>query len=617
MTEARAWLARGLEAHRAGRHDIAEQAYRQAIELADDGDAWHMLGMLRHQSGDPAAALSCLDHALQRRPADPAVLANRAAVQLALQAPARAEHDAAEAARLRPDHYPAWFNLGLALEALQRHQAAADALQVADQLRPAAAARDALLRVVFAQARLLSLGGQPSAAERAWSRYFAIGGDAADAWLLQGNVLADLGRHAASLASYRQAARRAPGDPDPASAELIAACYQEDSDAEAQGRLARAWAARFCNAIEPARMSVARVQPGRIGFYSPRFSMGPMASLVLPLLRELRLRGIAVYLYSGFDHVDAMTPAFRNAASVWRDCAGAPDAGLVHQARSDSLDVMVDLCGHAPGNRLRAFAERMAPLQLSWGDWFATTGVPAMDAFLGDAVLIPPDEVSAYTERVIRLPRTRFVYAAVSAVAPFDVARDPSVPLRLASFNRLSKLGDATLACWSAVLRRLPSATLLLKAAALDEVETVAEVRRRFSDRGIDGARLECEGFGSGDDAMARYRDVDIALDPFPFNGCVTTLDALWMGVPVIALRGRSLVGRQSASLLAAHGCADWIAEDMPGYVERVVALADSGTRQKARQHLARARRESPLFDAAQFCTDWLAALEIAAQRGG
>jgi protein O-GlcNAc transferase len=617
MTEAREWLQRGLAAHQAGDSAVAESAYRQAIALTGDADAWHMLGMLQHQGADSAAALESLHQALLKRPGDAAILANRAAVHLSGGDAAAARTDAERSVRARPDLYAGWINLGLALEAQAAFDAAVTALEHAHALRPNPASEAALQRCCFALARALGIGGRPSGSEQVWARYFALGGDAADAWLLRANAAVDLGRHDLGLQYLGEARRRAPESADPASAELIAYCHRPDTDAQLLSRMTRSWAMKFCRDFASDPLSRVRARMRRIGFYSPRFAAGPMASLVLPLLQQLRQHAIEVYLYAGFDHVDDDTPRFRAAAHVWRACHADSDAELVQHARADQLDVMVDLCGHAPGNRLRAFALRMAPLQLSWGDWFASTGLPNMDVFFGDPVLTPTSEDACYTERVQRLPHSRFVYRAPeSASVSMASLNNDRRPLRFVSLNRISKLTDATVACWSRVLQAVPGSELQLRSASLDEAGSAALLRKRFAHHGVVGARVLCAGFAGYDAVLADYARADIALDPFPFNGCVTTLDALWMGVPVVALRGRSLVARQGASLLVAHGCADWVAKDVDDYVAIAAGLAQSRPElQQHRQALLAMRDTSVLFDVPRFAEDWLAALAASEAR--
>ncbi len=611
MTAASDWLRRGLDAHRAGDLSNAAECYQRAIDLADDADAWHMLGMLHHQAGAANAAFDCLAQALRQRRDDPAILANRAAVKIALGDFAGAYADAEQATLARPSLYAAWFNLALAAEATARWDQALAALQHAQALRPGASVQSVQQRCAFALARALSLGGHPSKALDAWRQYFDAGGDAADAWLLRANAASDLGRHDDSIRYLANARERAPDSADYASAELIALCYQPGTKSITQTHMAREWGRVYCADIASDPLPIRRAVAQRIGFYSPRFAAGPIASLVLPLLKVLHERGIGIYLYAGFDHQDDDTPRFAELARAWRYCADHTDAALVLQARVDALDVMVDLCGHAPGNRLRAFAQRMAPLQLSWGDWFASTGVPNMDLFFGDPVLTPAAEDYCFSERVLRLPHTRFVYAPPpSALLIEPSPRSEQAPIRFASFNRLSKLTDQTIACWAKILGAVAGSELYLRAAALDEDEAVIDIRRRFAAHGIAPARLLCKGFGSYAEILADYASVDVALDPFPFNGCVTTLDALWMGIPVIALHGKCLAARQSAALLAAHGFAQWVAEHEDDYLRIAVditrsraALAEFGGALRA------ARSHSVLFDAHRFADDWLGQL--------
>jgi protein O-GlcNAc transferase len=615
MTDARDWLRRGLDLHRAGSLEAAAEAYQRAIDLADLSDAWHMLGMLRHQLGDSADALRCLQQALDRQPGNAAILANRAVVLLAGDDFEGARRDAERASTLNPDSYAAWFNLAQALDGMDRHGQALQALLQAQRLRPDADIAGQVLRAKFRHGRELSLGGQPSAALAVWNDYFDDGGNDPDAHLLRANVLSDLARHETARSDYQAACAQAPDNPDYASAALIASCFQPETDGLQQHALAQSWAARFCAGHALRSLSTRHTGSRRIGFYSPRFAAGPMASLVLPLLHELRALGVELHLYSGFDYNDAQTPRFRALAPHWRDVQALDDAALVQCLRADELDVLVDLCGHAPGNRLRAFAARMATLQVSWGDWFASTGVPAMDLFLSDPVLSPHGDEAAFSERLLRLPHTRFAYAPPQAWQEIPQRRAANLRgPRFASFNRLSKLTDATLACWAELLAQLPAARLHLQAAALDELATLAYTRQRFVDCGIAAERIHARGFSSYAETLAHYGEIDIALDPFPFNGCVTSFDALWMGVPVVALRGRTLVGRQSAALLHAHGCADWVAEQPDQYVEIALSLAEPAALHAARERLLGARTDSPLFDIHSFARDWLAAVESALQ---
>lgn len=561
-------LAAALALHRGGALVEAERAYRALIAASGHPDAMQLLATLLHQRGRSAEALDWLDRALPQLAQRDAAESNRAAILLALQRHHEALATTEAVLARRPDHVGAQQHRRLALWALAR------------------AATD-----LVAQAA-------------AYASYFAAGGDAPEARLEFGNVLQNVGEAEAAVAEFDAARKAWPKAPEAASASLIAAHFDPVATTATLAERAREAADRYVQ--QAPAVSALGTRDARIfGFYSPRFADGPVASLVLPVLRELRARGVRVVLYSGFDHDAGDARAYREVADDFREIGGLDDAGFVTLAAADRIAVLFDLCGHAPGNRLRAFAARLAPLQVSWGDWFCTTGLSTMDVFIGDAVTTPPDEDALYAERVVRLP-TRFAYA-LPADAPPPSRRVPD-DVCFASFNRLSKLTAPTCAAWARILARVPGSSLLLRSGGLEQASLCARVAARFAAHGIAPERLRFEPFGAYHDTLARYRDVRVALDPFPFNGCVTTFDALAMCVPVVALRGRSLVARQSAALLTAAACQDWVANEVDAYVDLAATLAQDATNEAARARLASAAVR-PIFEVAAFTDHLLAAL--------
>ena len=561
-------LADALALHRAGRLDEAEQRYRGLIAASGHPDAMQLLAAVLHQRGRSGEALAWLDRALPNLAQRDAALSNRAAILMAL---------------------------GRHAEAL----ATADAVLVHDPGH-AGARRNCQLAALALARSATDLAAQGAA----YAAYLGYGGSSPAAHLEYGNVLQNQGAAEAAIASFDAACAASPRAPELASAALIAAHFDPAATTATLTARARRAAALYA-ATAPAPLSNAGRDARCFGFYSPRFGAGPIASLVLPVLRELRARGLRIVLYSGFDHDPAETHAYLDVAHLYRPLDTLDDAAFAALVAEDRVGVMFDLCGHAPGNRLRAFAARLAPLQVSWGDWFCTTGLATMDRFIGDPVATPATEDGDYSERVLRLP-TRFVHALPDA-APLPSERPPSGCV-FASFNRLSKLTDATCAAWSRILLRVPGALLLLRSGGLEQSGVRGQVAARFGGHGVEPERLRFEPFGSHQDTLARYRDVRVALDPFPFNGCVTTCDALAMRVPVVALRGASLVARQSAALLAAIDCGDWIAPDVDAYVDHAVALAEGEANAAARTRLASARR---IFDVPAFVDELLAALAV------
>ena len=310
----------------------------------------------------------------------------------------------------------------------------------------------------------------------------------------------------------------------------------------------------------------------RIGWLSPRFAEGPVATFltgVLAAFDRTRFRQLLIALQPGED--DA-TRRLRRLADEWFDLAGLDDRALLGRLRALELDVLIDLAGHATANRMAVIAERAAPVQVCWLDWFDTTAVPAMDAWISDRWLTTDDSTQRYTETLVRLETGRFCYTPPDDAPP--ATHDGDDTIVFASFNRLAKLNADVLGIWATILERVPGSRLELGARLLDDPATRAYTLERFAAHGIGADRLRLHGQRAYRDVLAAYRGIDIALDPFPFSGCTTTCDALYMGAAVIARSGETFVSRQSASLLERLGRTAWIARDRDDYVERAVEVA-------------------------------------------
>ncbi|HXS73910.1 MAG TPA: hypothetical protein VN725_07670, partial [Rhodanobacteraceae bacterium] len=284
------------------------------------------------------------------------------------------------------------------------------------------------------------------------------------------------------------------------------------------------------------------------------------------------------------------------------------DETLLTRLRALNLDVLVDLAGHAPFSRPRVLAQRVAPIQISWLDWFDTTGLPNMDAWISDPWLNPPDSPQRFSERLLYLRSGRFCYT------PPDCAPEPSYlgsdgPANFVSFNRTAKLNDGVMDAWARILDAVPRAKLLIGAGSLDDPQARAFLLERFRARGIEAERLEIHGRRDYASLLSAYRQADIALDPFPFSGCTTSCDALWMGVPVITLPGWSMVSRQTASLLWRLERPQWVASDAADYIRRAVALAGEVDAVRSQRAALREAARARLCDASAQATEFAALL--------
>ena len=324
--------------------------------------------------------------------------------------------------------------------------------------------------------------------------------------------------------------------------------------------------------------------------------------------------------YSDRTVKDELTHRLQAAATQWRDMGGMSDQQLAEQIRADRIDILFDLAGHTARNRLLVFARKPAPIQITWIGYEGTTGLAAMDYLLADRYVIPEGSEQYCRERVLRMPDGYLCYDPPAAAPP--VGPLPSLNREYAtfgSFNNLAKITPEVVAVWAEILRRVPAARLVLKYLGLGD----QAVKRRYLDLfaacGVEPQRLELLPSSSYAEYLAAYHQVDVALDPFPFSGGVTTCEALWMGVPVVTCPGETFASRHSLSHLSNAGQTETIARDLDEYVELAVSLAGDLPRLALLRAGLRPRMAaSPLCDGKRFAANLAAMLgDVWKQRTG
>jgi predicted O-linked N-acetylglucosamine transferase (SPINDLY family) len=320
----------------------------------------------------------------------------------------------------------------------------------------------------------------------------------------------------------------------------------------------------------------------KVGYVSADFRQHPVPSFLEPLLAAHNREAVEVFCYAELKRPDLVTQRLQALADHWRVTMGLSDEAVAAQIAADDIDILVDLAGHTANNRLPVFALKPAPVQASWLGYPNFTGLSAIDYRLVDAVTDPVDDGEcAASETPFRLDGCFLCYVAPSdAPQPSLHSRAVTDSVTFASFNSPIKYSEATLNAWAELLKRMPAARLLLKGLPFADAATQARYRARLVERGVAPERITLLG-RTPDKAghLAQYREVDVALDPFPYNGTTTTCEALWMGVPVVCLRGNRHSGRVGASLLSAVGLDELIAEDVEGYIDLAVRLAQDRPR--------------------------------------
>jgi predicted O-linked N-acetylglucosamine transferase (SPINDLY family) len=339
----------------------------------------------------------------------------------------------------------------------------------------------------------------------------------------------------------------------------------------------------------------------KLAFFSPDLRSHSVAYFLEPLLTHLDRSEFEVILYHDHFIVDATSERLRVHSDLWRNLVGLQDDAAEALILGDEPDVLIDLAGHTGLNRLPLVARRLAPVQVSYLGYPNTVGIGAMDYRLVDSVTDPVGAADRlHTERLIRFAPTAWSYSP-PAEAP-EPAAPPSAcgsPITFCCFNNFSKVTDAALRAWSRLLLRVPGSRLRLKSTGLGEPGIAASVRTRLKESGLDAERVEIAGHTPSVAAhLALYRDVDVALDTFPYNGTTTTCEALWMGVPVVTLAGDRHASRVGDSLLTAIGRPEWITWDWDGYVAAAAAVAeDSARRLSLARKLRGEMRASALLD--------------------
>ena len=619
-----------------GKLTEAVASYERALALRPGSFAAHSnLGSALREQGKLADAVTSYQRALALRPDCAEVHSNLGHVLCDQGKFADAAKSYERAIVLKPDFAEAHRNLGNVLTgqgkiaeavasyqralALNPHSAEAhgnlgNALRDEGRLSEAVASYQRALacKPDFAEAAnnlgiALRDQGRLAEAVASYERALTLKPDFAEAYSNMGMALSDQGSIAEAVASYQRALTLKPDFAEACSNLALCLNYRKEVTATELFTAHRDWHRRFGRLV-PISTTYNKRKPERrlkVGYVSPNFREHSVAFFIEPLLREHDRQVVEVHCYAEVARPDAVTARLQAYSDHWLATVGLSDDDLAERIRTDGIDILVDLAGHTGDNRLRVFARKPAPVQVTWLGYPNTTGLDAIDYRLVDAVTDPFGEADVWaSETLVRLEGGFLCYAG-----PTD-APEPTAPLSSAtdtvtfgSFNNPAKVSDVTLDAWATLLGRLSQSRLLLKGRPFADAATRALFLARLDERGVAAQRVELVAWLPSTVAhLALYHQVDIALDPFPYNGTTTTCEALWMGVPVVTLRGDRHCGRVGASLLSQIGQTDWIAGSLEEYLQIAATLAGDPAHLKDLRHSLRSRIvASPLCDATAF----------------
>ena len=520
-----------------------------------------------HQQGQATIAGKLYDDILARKPDHAGALHLKGVLALQAGDYATAADLIERSLKLEPRHALALSNLGVAYRALKRHDAAIEVLRKSVALDP----------------------------------------KSADAWGNLGQTLARSGQMIEAVAASKRALAIDPNRLGLQSALLFAENYIADSDPFEMADRARAVGALIAKKV-PARITHPNdpdpTRRLRVGLLSADLRAHPVGRFLAGVLPALDPARVELFAYSNTDEEDAVTDLLRPAVPHWLNVHAMSDRDLDARIVADGIDILMDLSGHTGGNRMMVVARKPAPVSFSWIGYFATTGLAAIDYVLANKWVIPEAEEGQWSEKPWRLPDTYICYA---------IPRDPLPPTPLPAltaghvtfgcFNNFNKLTGATFAAWSQLLSAVPGSRLILRSSGHTNDEILASLRQGLTSAGIDLERVRIDGRIKDYAAhLSSYGEIDIALDPFPYNGGTTTVEALYMGVPVLVRAGDRYVAHMGESILHNVNLPDWIAADEADYHVRGARLAADLDGLAALRAGLRARMlASPLFDAPRF----------------
>ena len=532
-------------------------------------------------------AIIAFKRALELQPDYSAAHNNIAAPFKALGKLSDAEKHYREAIRLRPDFGEAWANLANVLLDIGKIDEAEKVARKAVELSPDYSTAHNNLGVT------LHRRGLYSEAEACFRHAIELHNGYADALCNLGEVLKEQGRTTEAMKYYDEAWRLAPDEPDKGGNRLFAMCCLASMTPKNISDAHREWGKPFL--LTPKEDFAHRCKNSsrrlRIGYVSADFRRHSVAYFLEPIFENHDKSAFEIFSYANMTGSDELTNRFKGLSDHWRDVFGLDDQAMAAQVLADKIDILVDLSGHTRGGRLTVFASRPAPVQITYLGYPASTGLEQIDYRISDPWSDPPTLTeNLHTEKLLRLNDGFLCYRPpedAPDVGPLPLLESGHVTF--GSFNNLAKLTPRMIKCWAKILRSVRGSQLRLKAKALGDQMTRTRIFGAFAKQGIEEKRLELMPWITDSSPLAAYQGVDIALDTYPYHGTTTTMEALWMGVPVVTLAGNWHASRVGISILARANLDELIATTPSDYIKIATTLASSPNAIKNYRHRLRA----------------------------
>jgi protein O-GlcNAc transferase len=601
---------RGVVLTDLGRIEEAVESYDKALAIRPDfSKALNSRGLALQEMGRLNEALESFKKALKAAPANPETLVNAAGALAEMGRLNAALKTIDNALEIKPDYVQGLNKRGLIQRSFGRYEDALASYDRALKIEP----ENEL--VLTNRGTVLGKLGRLDEAVACYHKVIAIRPNFATAHNNLGLDLQKLGRFAEAIASFRKALAIKPDLAEAHSSMALTSQYLPGVTLKELSDVHASWDQQHGAPLRTEWLSHdndrSLDRKLRIGFVSPDLGRHPVGYFVSRLLQHKRQNDVECICYSD-RKPDDLTERLIGLSYDWMDTRGVSHAALSERIRSDKIDILIDLTGHTAENRLLVFARKPAPIQVTWAGYMGSTGLSAMDYLIADRWHVREGAEGNYTESILRLPNGYICYEPpdyVPEVGPLPFEKNGCITF--GCFNNSAKINGDVVMAWAEILNAAPRSRLFLKYADMDTEAIRSRLLDQFSERKIEQSRLQIEGYSPHIELLARYNDVDIALDTFPYSGGLTTCEALWMGVPVITKPGETFASRHSLSHLSNVGVPELVATDLQGYVAKAIELANDASRLASlRAGLRERMAKSPLCDGEMFAADFTAAMQ-------
>ena len=556
-----------VQNHKKNNFQFAENLYKKVLKINPNHfESVFLLGSLYAQSNNFDRAKQLLYKAIQINPNFADAHNNLANVLKELKEPKKAIACYEKAIKINPNFADAHYNLGNALKLLDEYKKAKSCYEKAIQINP----------------------------------------NFADAYNNLGTVFRVLREFEKAITCYEKAIYLKPDHGYAHSNKLFSSLYSEKIDPKNYLSQAK----KFRSSLKPINDNLLvkyqfKTKPKklRIGFVSGDFREHPVGFFLLDTLNHLKNENLELIAYSNSLKKDSLTLKLKSHFTNWREIESQSNMDVINVIRKDGIHILIDLSGHSRKNRLPIFINKPAQIQVSWASYAASTGIPEIDYMIGDRFVTPKNESGHFTEKIFRLPNMWVCFS----VPDFDVQiSDPPVIkngyVTFGSFNNQSKINDKVISLWSKILIAIPKSKIFLKTKELNNLYLKEKIISKFKENGINLNSIILEEDTSRSKLLNSYNKVDIALDPFPYSGGVTSLEAIWMGVPVLTKKGFRFISHTTESINHNLGMSDWIANDENEYVKKTIKFStDLELLTEINKNLRRTALKSPLFNSTLF----------------